>query len=182
MKWINLLYAAFLVLCCSSLSPHAFAQKFTFGLITGINATEDFRTMVCPDLSNADPVPGCPRLVGFSLGVSDVSSRLLIGPKLNIHFSPSFSVEVNALYRPIRTVNTRAFLFCLPVGQPDCTETPFTQSLTGTDFSWEFPVLANYQLSGTKMTPFIQVGPSFRPKENGEIWLYCRRGRETEAP
>jgi len=170
MNWIGLRYAALLVLCCASLSPQASAQRFTFGLITGINATEDFRTMVCPDLSNAEPVPGCPLIFGGSIGVSDVSRRFIIGPKLTLHFAPSFSVEVNALYRPIRTVNTTTFSFCLPAGQPDCTETPFTHSFTGTDFSWEFPVLAKFQFSDTRMTPFIEGGPSFRPKENGEIY------------
>src|SRR5688572_26034360 len=176
MKWTGLRYIALLVVCCASFSPHALAQKFSFGLVTGINATEDFRTVACPDASSADPNPDCQRFSGGSFGISDVSSRFIIGPKLDVRFSPSFSVEVNALYRPIRTVHTRTFSFCLPFGQPDCTETPFTQTLTGTDFSWEFPVLASYEFSGTRMTPFIQGGPSFRPKENAEIFGFTAGG------
>lgn len=169
MKWINP-RVALLVLCCASLSPHAFAQKFTFGVVNGFQVTEDFRTLNCPDLSNANPVPDCPRLFGGSIGVSDASRRFIVGPKLNVRFSPSFSVEVNALHRAIRTVNTRTFLFCVPVGELDCTMVPITQRSTGTEFSWEFPVLANYQFSASRMTPFVEGGPSFRPAENRELF------------
>jgi len=49
------------------------------------------------------------------------------------------------------------------------TLTSFTSSRTGTEFSWEFPVLGKYQIFASKMNPFIEAGPSFRPAENREL-------------
>lgn len=167
-----------LFLWCACFCTHAFAQKFSFGVVSGINVREDFRTTTCfGGTGNVNSDPGCPLFTGWlSFGVSDDSSRFIIGPKLNVRLSPSFSLEVNALHRRIRTVDTFTTTICLPLGEPDCTTAPLTRTTTGTAFSWEFPVLATYQFSGTRMTPFIQGGPSFRPVENAEIFGFTAGG------
>jgi len=88
---------------------------------------------------------------------------------VNVDFSRSISLEVDALHREIRSHNTSTFLYC-PLDQvPDCTmPVPMTRSSTGTEFTWEFPILGKYQMSGGRMKPFIEAGPSFRPAENRE--------------
>jgi len=53
---------------------------------------------------------------------------------------------------------------------------PITQRSSGTEFSWEFPVLANYQFSAARMTPFVEGGPSFRPAENRELFGFTAGG------
>ena len=178
MQRIKPRYMGLLFLWCACFSTQAFAQKFSFGVVSGINVRKDFRTTTCfggPDNANSDP--GCPRFSGWlSFGVSDDSSRFIIGPKLNVRLSPSFSLEVNALHRRIRTVDTFTGTICLPLGEPDCTTAPLTRTTTSTAFSWEFPFLATYQFSGTRMTPFIQGGPSFRPVENAEIFGFTAGG------
>jgi len=153
---------------CIVFSTQAPAQKVTFGAITGAQLTEDFRSLACPDLgvSPQDLVPRCPRIFGASFTTADSSQRFIIGPKVNVRFSRSFSLEVDALRREIRTEGSWTSLTCLP---PDCsTLFSFTQPYGGTEFTWEFPVLGRYQMSGRKLKPFVEGGPSFRPAENRE--------------
>jgi hypothetical protein len=99
-------------------APHTFGQKLSFGVITGAHLTDDFLSLACPDLSVSQlaPPPGCPRFVGLAIGVANASRRFIIGPKVNLRFSPSLSLEVDALHREIRSHNTRTFLFCPPTG------------------------------------------------------------------
>jgi hypothetical protein len=158
----------FWAICCGSLSHHVFAQKISFGVITGAQLTDDYRTLVCLPLRGGQlPSPGCPPLAyGLAIGLSNASRALIFGPKVNLQFSPSFSLEVDALHRKIRTNTT--FATCSAQEPPDCAPAPFLSPGTETQFTWEFPVLAKYQMSGRKVNPFIEGGPSFRPAENRE--------------
>jgi hypothetical protein len=154
--------------CCPMLSPLAVAQRVTFGAVTGSQLTDDFRDITCPDLAGSilPPPPSCPLASGASRSVANASRALIFGPKLKIRLSPSLSVEVEALRRAIRSTQTISSAFCL---DPDCTtRMPFTRVDTGTEFTWEFPVLGRYQMSGRRLKPFVEGGPSFRPAENRE--------------
>jgi len=70
---------------------------------------------------------------GAAIAVSNASRRSIIGPKVNVDFSESISLEVDALHREIRSHNTSTFLYC-PLDQvPDCTmPVPLTRSSNGT--------------------------------------------------
>jgi hypothetical protein len=151
------------------LSPLAFAQRATFGVVTGGQLTDDFRSISCPDLagSTLPPPAGCPRAIGGSRSAVNASRAFIVGPKLNIRFSPSLSVEVEALHRAIRSTQTVSSEVCL---NADCTtRMPFTRTATETEFTWEFPVLGRYQMSLGRLKPFVEGGPSFRPAENREL-------------
>jgi len=106
---------------------------------------------------------------GAAIAVSNASRRSIIGPKVNVDFSESISLEVDALHREIRSHNTSTYLYC-PLDQlPDCSmPVRMTRSSNGAEFTWEFPVLGKYQISGGRMKVFIEAGPSFRPAENRE--------------
>jgi hypothetical protein len=155
------------LVACTMLSPLAFAQRVTVGAVTGSQLTDDFRSISCPDrASSTTPPPGCPLASGASRSVANASRAFIVGPKLNIRFSTSLSVEIEALHRAIRSTQTFSSAFCL---DPDCTMLmPFTRVNTGTEFTWEFPVLGRYQMSGRRLKPFVEGGPSFRPAENRE--------------
>src|SRR2546427_77291 len=148
------------------------AQKVNFGVIAGASLTPDFHDLNCtfPIDAFASAAPGCPRIIGAeSLMVSDASKRFILGPKVDIHLSRSFSVEVDALRRAIRSHTTWVVPpLVLPDGR--VLPTPPTLSGAGAEFTWEFPVLAKYQFFAPRMNPFIEVGPSFRPAENRELY------------
>jgi hypothetical protein len=167
-----LLILAFLLVCSFRIVPGAFGQTVTFGVVTGASLTGDFGNLSC----TAPPGgvltgPGCPRIIGAdSLTVSNASKRLILGPRVNIHLSKSLSVEAEALHRQIRSHQEWKVTYSPPLVFPNGTTlTSFTSSRTGTEFSWEFPVLGKYQIFASKMNPFIEAGPSFRPAENREL-------------
>jgi hypothetical protein len=171
MRWDVLYRAVGIAICYLTFSPHLIAQKISFGAITGAQLTDDFRTLACPGLqvSQIIPPPRCPSVFGAAIIVSNASRRFIIGPKVTVDFSRSISLEVDALHREIRRHNTSTYLQCRPDQLPDCTmPVPMTHSSTGTDFTWEFPVLGKYQMSGGRIKPFMEAGPSFRPAENRE--------------
>src|SRR5678815_2706747 len=118
-----------LAICYGWISTSLFAQKVSFGVISGSQLTDDYRSLSCPDMGVTPGAPpeGCPNIRGGSFGIAEASQRFLIGPKLNVRFTPSLSVEVDALYRQIRSENTRTFMFCPPDQLPSCTMlSPFT--------------------------------------------------------
>src|SRR6266850_114258 len=167
-----LLILAFLLVCSFRIVPGAFGQTVTFGVVTGASLTGDFGNLSC----TAPPGgvltgPGCPRIIGAdSLTVSNASKSLILGPRVNIHLSKSLSVEAEALHRQIRSHQEWKVTYSPPLVFPNGTTlTSFTSSRTGTEFSWEFPVLGKYQIFASKLNPFIEAGPSFRPAENREL-------------
>ncbi len=173
MQWKVVSELLLIAICSVCGPPHLFGQKVSFGVITGAQLTDDFRSLACPDLAVSQlALPsGCPRVLGAAISVSNASRRFIIGPKLDLRFSPSLSVEVGALHREIRSHETTTFTFtlCPPDQYPDCrTLVPTTHSATITQFTWEFPVLGRYRMISHKLSPFIEGGSSFRPAENRE--------------
>src|SRR5262245_24901316 len=137
----------------------AWGQLADLGVITGSSLTDDFRNATRTSLGNS------------SFNVANASRPFIIGPKLEIHFLKSLSLEVDALHREIRTHNTWHLVFSPPLELPDGTTlTSTTYSTTGTEFAWEFPVLVKYKFGGRKIRPFAEAGPSFRPAENREMY------------
>jgi hypothetical protein len=171
MLWMGLRTTAFIATVVAAFSPCVLAQNVSFGIVTGAQLTEDFRTMHCPDMrvSPLPPPSGCPQQTGAAFGTSDASTRFIIGPKVSVRFSHSWSVEGDAQYRQIRTHSWFSSQFC-PLDQiPDCTTpVPFTYASTDTEFSWEFSVRGKYRIPTGRLSPFIEGGPSFRPAENRE--------------
>jgi len=66
---------------------------------------------------------------------------LIVGPMVGLILPANFSVEINALYRPLGEGTT----------------------------TWELPVLAKYKFPGHFLKPLIGAGPAFRLPATGAI-------------
>jgi hypothetical protein len=85
------------------------------------------------------------------------SKNFVIGPTLEVRLPFGFSVESDALYRPLNlSVQQSSSGFGgFLLGTPS--------SLNSNDFdSWEFPILAKYRLPTPVIKPYLEAGPSFR--------------------
>jgi hypothetical protein len=110
-------------------------------LIAGATLTGDFRTSV--DLR------GAPSTFVYGSG----PKSFIAGPTVEVEVGKGFSLETNAIYRPLRDSSTftGASNLLIPSG-----------SSSSTRVTWEFPVLPKYKFSVRTVKPFLELGPSFR--------------------
>ncbi len=157
------IHSAFLFIWILILLPNiGYSQKVSIGGVVGANITEDFH-------SRSDSIPadvfGNGTTVTFKRWSN--SRHFIAGPKIEVTFDNPFSIEVNALYREIRSSNQTIYdpPVTFPGGQTLSSSVRTTQVHT----TWEFPVLAKYRFLPTdsKVNPFLAVGPSFRPAGSG---------------
>ena len=73
---------------------------------------------------------------------------------MNVSLPAHFSVEIDGLYRPL---NFTTFTSSVPSGGSAPNNTVVT---------WEFPLLAKYELQTRPVKPFLELGPSFRTAGN----------------
>jgi hypothetical protein len=76
----------------------------------------------------------------------------LVGPSVDVQLPANISVEADAVYRPLRSVEN----IVVPNG-PSFGGPQHTSTLT-----WEFPVLAKYKFPVPHVKPLIEAGPAFR--------------------
>ncbi len=123
---------------CGFFCVMANGQQFSYGVVGGSALTDDFNTRY---VTSFDGYPIQPTLYrpaqrGFPMG----------GAMLEWHFSDSFSVEGDGLFRLMHfSVN----------------------GVTQQVGTWEIPVLAKYRLNGwdagrSRVRPFIEGGPTLR--------------------
>jgi hypothetical protein len=111
----------------------AMAQPISFGIRAGVPLTEAYSDVTLVQ-SN-----GLVETFSQSIGYA-------IGPMAELHLPLGFSVEGDALYRPIQLSYTGT------VGSVG-------QSTT----SWEFPIVGKYHfLHLPVVKPYVEAGPSFR--------------------
>ncbi|HEV3202360.1 MAG TPA: hypothetical protein VGZ73_30900, partial [Bryobacteraceae bacterium] len=122
-----------------SLAPRGLAQNLSIGLTGGANLTQDFRSTSFPAT-----------FYGSTFAFSD-SRSLIAGPSLEAGLARGFSVEVNALHRSLHFTDVTL--------QSDGSKANPVDFAVGT---WEFPVLMKYRVSGLRVQPFLEAGPSFR--------------------
>lgn len=91
---------------------------------------------------------------GGSGGVSHDVRRYLVGPTAELHLPFGFSVEVDALYRPLNyTDNPISFPVFPLINSP--------VAHTGSD--WQIPLLAKYEFhKGIVVHPFVDGGVTYR--------------------
>jgi len=133
----ELLRLIFLVSCSLGLSPDAFGQNLSVGVIVGTGLSEDFRTLRQPVI-----LPGQP--IGYRLEYSN-SRSLIAGGMVEWSLPGPLSVEVDGLYRRLRGIN--------PSGN-------------FTTVTWEFPILAKYRFDVAGARAFVETGPSLRTTGN----------------
>ena len=91
MQWKASRLLVLCAICSGPLSNYVIAQKISFGLITGAQLTDDYRTLICPPLAAGQmPSPGCPLAQGLFLSVTNASRPFIFGPKEEVQVSPSF--------------------------------------------------------------------------------------------
>lgn len=84
----------------------------------------------------------------------------LIGPRFEVNFTPVFGMLIEANYRQLRSQQTFRF---------DDAGTPRVISFESKGaVLWQFPILLRSSLGQGPLTPFVDVGPSFRlPQDVG---------------
>jgi hypothetical protein len=125
-------------------SALAAGQSVSFGVVGGASVTEDFVNSYMPTSSQGSP------------SVNDSSpERYIAGGMVELRLPTEWSIEVDALYDPLRY--GQAFIF--PNG-----------ILNGVErdpvITWEFPLLAKYRFRWHAWRPFLEAGPSFRTAGN----------------
>jgi Outer membrane protein beta-barrel domain len=93
-------------------------------------------------------VVGFPLMGGFlqpdSVDKIAERTRYLAGPTAQMNLMPNISVEVDAIYNPLRADQVAGLQERFSV------------------ITWQFPVLAKYRWTREMWAPFAEVGPSFR--------------------
>jgi hypothetical protein len=123
----------------------------SIGLVLGTNLTPDFAE------TTLGPIP----FIGGTSFTYRRSSgrRLIIGPSVIIPLPHHFTLEVDALYRPVVQKNSYELHGTLPPGFPF--PTPFRNSTVAKP-TWEFPILFNREFTVGRWRPFLGAGPTFR--------------------
>jgi hypothetical protein len=135
------------------------AQRISFGVVTGANFVDDFRSssIAYPCVSN-----GC---TGTSMFQStDDSRRLIIGASAEFAESNILSFEIEALARPIRTRSRIDYMPPVDLGNGVPVA---SQSFSGTDHTWEFPTVAKFRLPTFMTHTVLEVGSTFQSTQNG---------------
>ncbi|MGO9260992.1 MAG: outer membrane beta-barrel protein [Bryobacteraceae bacterium] len=129
--------ALFAALAFVAVSPAAFAQHLSCGVVGGVGLTGDFQT---------ESYPG----PGLTTEIHPNSNSYIVGPMLELSLPFHLAVEADGLYRPLRYTEELAF----PNGS--------AFNYPATVITWEFPVLAKYRWPLPVVKPFAEAGPSFR--------------------
>ncbi len=126
----------FLAALFSSLS---FGQSVSFGVKSGVPLTDAFSSETSMGVDT--------RTHAFS-----ASRNYVVGPAFELGLPLGFSVEADALYRPL---NLAVDYSTIPLG---------TVHTSSNIASWEFPILAKYRFLHTValLSPYIEAGPVFR--------------------
>lgn len=123
----------------------ALGQQLSFGVIGGGSLTESFQKRDVPTGSASLP---------FSRYYSS-SRDWILGATAELHLSSNFGIEVDGLYRKLHFTTAGVL--------PDGSLTSVSPSPVVT---WQFPVLAKYRFRWRKVTPIVELGPSFRTTGN----------------
>jgi outer membrane protein with beta-barrel domain len=128
----------------------ASAQTFSVGVKGGVPLTNGFSDFTAHGVDTI-------------VRTFSTSKQYIIGPSVEVHFPVGFSVEADALYRPLDlAVNTTVIS---------------SQTVTANSAgkaSWEFPILAKYRFAFPVVKPYLEAGPSFRAKSSDISWLSDR--------
>ncbi len=128
--------------------PHAMAQTLSGGIVAGVSATSGF-----PNQTIVNSMPAT-----VYTEYSSHAGDYLVGVMVEVRLPWNLSVEADGVYRPL---NFKAVTSSV---QP-------SNSFGNTVLSWDFPVLVklrfpNAAFSPLRVTPLLEIGPSFRASGN----------------
>jgi hypothetical protein len=142
-----------LLLSCATMS----GQTLNLGAVTGTSVTGDFQ-------NGSYSFPGGTIPDGQTTSsiytVLPFSRSFIIGPKLELALPGGFTVEADALHRPL---NSRQQIVELFSGGSKIDFGTFTSRHA----DWEFPILGRYGFSVSRLRPFAEAGVSLRPAGSG---------------
>ncbi|HET9131825.1 MAG TPA: hypothetical protein VFO86_12800, partial [Terriglobia bacterium] len=145
--------------CFLSIAAEALAQQISFGAVTGVALLDDFRS---GSISRACDVSGC---VGTTLfQSSDDSRRLIFGASAEVAASKILSFEFEALYRPVRDISRIDYMPPVDLGNG---VTVGSQSISGTDHTWEFPTFAKFRLPTFRTHTVFEFGSILQSTQEG---------------
>jgi hypothetical protein len=127
---------------------HPLGPRFSGGVMVGVGLTDGLRAETTTSMTTT----------GSTLTQSTYPVKSVIaGAMVELALPRNFSVEVDAMYRPLRSETVNTF---------DGTKSnPFAGSIA----TWELPVLAKYRFSTGFLRPFIEAGPAFRLPAGGQL-------------
>lgn len=124
----------------------------SLGLVAGTNLSPDFTSAISsrvpPALAN---ISYAARLGNATFVSSAGPKSLAAGPSVRLELPRRFSIEVQAISRPLRSsvqvllADRRTFL-----------------QVSDRRSTWEFPVLGQYRARIRNTKPFVEFGPAFR--------------------
>jgi hypothetical protein len=127
-----------------------FGKRLSVGAVLGTNLIGDYNAT---SSTSTDLLSGTQTTFSSRPG----PRSFLIGPEVEFRMTGDFSLEADAIYRPIREHYTSTGVL---LGQPR------TQSGDISFVTWQLPVIAKYKLPGlfpgNMLRPFVEAGPSFR--------------------
>src|SRR5579862_753201 len=127
------------------ISALAAAQTVSFGVVGGVSLTPDFESRFSP------AGPPLPPLI---LTDSSASERYIAGGMLELRLPENWSIEVDALFHPLRFDEDHYADGTLHNIQPLPVVT------------WEFPALAKYRFRWRSWRPLLEAGLTFRTAGN----------------
>jgi hypothetical protein len=141
---------AVFALCFCRVSPDAFGQHLSFGLVGGVSITNDFGNEATGFIVLLNGEVQTIRSRFYS-----TSKDYIIGPMMELELPLHLSVEADGLYRPLN--------FTFAGVRPDGSLSSISPN---TVVTWEFPILAKYKFPSRIVKPFVELGPSFRSSGN----------------
>jgi hypothetical protein len=129
----------------------ASAQRLiSFGVIGGVPFTPFFSDQTfTPVVLN--PFSGST----YSVHSYSGSNEYLVGPTIEVRLPLNFSVEADALFRPLKLTQQKYII-----------SSPAPLTSTTNYSSWEIPLLLKYRASSGLIRPFVEAGPNFRTVAN----------------
>src|SRR5579862_2917361 len=127
-----------ILLACTLTTAFAAEHLFSFGIKGGVPMTDGFADSTAHGIDT------------ITHTFSD-SKNYVIGPTAELSLPLGFSVEADALFRPLNLATDNTIL-------------PQTLFHSSSDInSWEFPILGKYHFLHTPVVkPYVEAGPIFR--------------------
>jgi hypothetical protein len=120
-------------------------SRFSVGVIAGATITDDFRSTTFTSRNFLDQQT-------ITYRQSSGPRVFSIGPMVEAVAGRAFSVQASAIYRPLHLQTQVA-----GSGTP--------RAFTSKWSTWQFPVLVRYRVSDRTVTPVVELGPSFRRRQ-----------------
>ena len=139
---------------------HPWGHRVSFGAVLGTNLTDDFRNISFGDTIEAFAPNGTATYTRATFLSYSGPKSFLAGPMIDLQLPHQLSLEVDAIHRPVKSVNK----VIVPGGSSSFPVDDFSSSYTVT--TWQFPVLAKckFAFPFAEHFPklFVEAGPSFR--------------------